>query len=68
MELKYKSLSEFKKDYPNQYRFLRKTKQIERLCEDMDWEYVEKNSEFKVLLNLGLDFDEYLEYKRITKN
>ena len=34
----------------------------------MDWEYVEKNSEFKVLLNLGLDFDEYLKYKRTTKN
>jgi hypothetical protein len=68
MEKKYKILKEFKKDYPKEYKFLCKKNLLFKLCEDMDWEYVEKNSEFKVLLNLELDFDEYLEYKRTTKN
>jgi hypothetical protein len=68
MEKKYKSLSEFKKDYPKEYKFLCGKKLLAKLCEDMNWEYVEKNSEIKVLLNLGLCFDEYLEYKRTTKN
>jgi len=68
MVFKYKKLTDFKKDYHKEYKFLRKKNLLAKLCEDMGWEYVEKNSEIKVLLNLGLDFDEYLEYKRITKN
>ncbi len=68
MEKKYKSLIDFKKDYRKEYNFLCKKNLLSKLCKDMDWEYVEKNSEVKVLLNLGLDFYEYLEYKRTTKN
>ena len=38
MELKYNSLKEFKKDYPNEYQSLYRKKLLEKLCEDMGWD------------------------------
>jgi hypothetical protein len=40
VKYKYNSLVEFKFDNPKEYRFLKKTKQIERLCKDMGWFFV----------------------------
>jgi len=42
MGLKYKTLKEFKKDYPKEYIFLYHKKLINKLCEDMGWEYKDK--------------------------
>ena len=39
MENKYKTLSEFKKDYPSEYSFLCNKKLLTKLCEDMGWVY-----------------------------
>ena len=36
---KYKSLSEFKKDYPKEYRYLSKNNLISKFCDDMGWIY-----------------------------
>ena len=42
MELKYNSLKEFKKDYPNEYQSLYRKKLLEKLCEDMGWDLPEQ--------------------------
>jgi hypothetical protein len=39
MEKKYKTLSEFKKDYPKEYNYLKYKKLVVKLCEDMGWKY-----------------------------
>jgi hypothetical protein len=39
MVYKYKKLSEFKKDYPKEYNYLKYKKLIVKLCEDMGWVY-----------------------------
>ena len=38
MENKYKTLSEFKKDYPSEYGSLKYKGLINKLCEDMGWD------------------------------
>ena len=42
MENKYKSLSDFKKDYPSEYNSLKYKKLLDKLCEDMGWEPIKK--------------------------
>ena len=44
MENKYKTLSEFKKDYPNECQSLHKKKLLEKLCNDMGWKHKVKKS------------------------
>jgi hypothetical protein len=39
MEYKYKSLIEFKIDYPNEYKILYRKDLLGKLCEDMGWVY-----------------------------
>lgn len=38
MENKYKTLKEFKKDYPSEYSSLYNKKLLDKLCEDMGWD------------------------------
>jgi hypothetical protein len=42
MENKYKTLFDFKKDYPNEYKYLWGKNLLEQLCKDMNWEYKER--------------------------
>lgn len=70
MTSKFKSLSEWRKADPKAYHAARRNGMLLEISQMFGWENVKKinvNSEFKVLSNLGLDFDEYLEYKRTTK-
>jgi hypothetical protein len=42
MNYKYKSLAEFKRDYPSEYSFLKGKKLLKNLCQDMGWVFREK--------------------------
>ena len=78
MGLKYKLLTEFKKDYPNQYAYLCKNGWLEKLCDDMGWDktniknYWTKERCIKEALNHknrnSLKNDNIKVYEKIKRN
>jgi hypothetical protein len=39
IKYKYKSIGEFKKDYPTEYKYLHHKGWVEKICEDVGWKY-----------------------------
>lgn len=72
MKSKFNSLQEWRKSDSKAYEAAKRNNMLEEISEMFGWGFKKRgeniNSEIKVLLNLGLDFDEYLEFKNTTKN
>jgi hypothetical protein len=64
--LKYKSLMDFKKDYPNEYLFLHNKNLVDKLCEDMGWVYrkIKPNGYWDIKENV---ISEALKYNKIIE-
>lgn len=63
---KYNSLVEWSKGDRKGYDYAKRQNMLEEICNIFGWEFrkmSKKNSEFNILLNLGLDFEEYVEFK-----
>ena len=70
MEIKYKSLKEFKKDYPSECDSLKYKKLLTKLCEDMGWD-IPKTKKTPKPNGYWNDkkncLDEALKYEKITQ-
>jgi len=70
MGYKYKTLIEFKNDYPSEYRFLYKKNLLSKLCEDMGWSYNHKKPNGywtkKRCMEEALKFNLKTEWKRYS--
>ncbi len=67
---KHNSLKEWSEADRRGYDYARKQNMLEEICNIFGWEFrkmSEKNSEFNILLKLGLDFEEYVEFKTKIK-